>query len=149
MRVLLDKKQNIKYSGYRTLYWTLVLSVIVLIGGIAMDIFFLQRMEMYHNWGVIWLVDEGLPNTLYMLDVMVVLYLWQPSETFREYAFSQQLGGYDDVNGCELDDDRGLGEIELGQMGGVSMPDTPSATPRGPSATKIGGQLSPPPQYLE
>jgi hypothetical protein len=111
MASLLEQKQIEKYSIFRRLHLVIVCSLIVLVLGIMGDVLFLQNLETHTTWKGIWVFDEAMPQSIYLIVVGTIMYLWAPNENFQQYAFSQQIG-YDDA---ELDEIIGS-NIELGEM---------------------------------
>ncbi len=111
MASLLEQKQIEKYSIFRRLHLVIVCSLIVLVLGIMGDVLFLQNLETHTTWKGIWVFDEAMPQSIYVIVVATIMYLWAPNENFQQYAFSQQIG-YDDA---ELDEIIGS-NIELGEM---------------------------------
>lgn len=111
MHSLLEQKQIEKYTIFRRLHTVIVASLLILVLGICGDVLFLQNLETHTTWKGIWVFDEAMPQSIYILVVSTIMYLWMPNENFQQYAFSQQIG-YDDA---ELDEMVGS-NIELGEM---------------------------------
>ncbi|KAF8451784.1 lung seven transmembrane receptor-domain-containing protein [Terfezia claveryi] len=129
MKELIERKQNVKSLMYKRLWWVLLSSIIVIF-----VFFFLNSLTFASHgsadfapthWKTRWFVLDGWLNLVYLVDLVVIAYIWRPTANNRRFAMSDELAQDDDgfeiasIGGSEDEDDlerRGSLERERGRV---------------------------------
>lgn len=95
MKDLLDRKQNVKATMYKRLWWCILISIIVIFGFFFLNSFnFAGRRDpdfVPGHWKTRWFILDGWLNLVYMADIAFVAYLWRPTVNNRRFAMSDEV----------------------------------------------------------
>jgi len=142
MKELIERKQNVKSLMYKRLWWVLLSSIIVIF-----VFFFLNSLTFASHgsvdfapthWKTRWFVLDGWLNLVYLVDLVIIAYIWRPTANNRRFAMSDELAQDDDgfeiasIGGSEDDDDlerRGSSERERERVREYAARPTSSGSP--------------------
>ncbi len=92
---LVARKQTIKASMYRKLWYCILLSIVVIF------IFFFVNSWLFagqsdedfvpNHWKGRWFILDGWLNLVYFFDVAFIAYVWRPSANNRRFAMSDEV----------------------------------------------------------
>jgi len=106
MKDLNDRKQTVKASMYRKLWWCILGSIIVIFGFFFFNSFTFAGASdpdfVPFHWKSRWFILDGWLNLVYIADVAFVAYLWRPTANNRRFAMSDELA--QDDEGFEIAD---------------------------------------------
>ncbi|GAB7357841.1 hypothetical protein MBLNU230_g0012t1 [Neophaeotheca triangularis] len=151
MKDLMTRRQTIKASMYRKLWWCILGSIAVIFAFFFVNswTFAGQSNEDFvpKHWPTRWFILDGWLNLVYLFDVAFVAWVWRPTANNRRFAMSDEIAQDDD--GFEIASMRDSLDFEPDDV-----ESNPSKTPQQqqPSISKFDsntGDLStsPPPGY--
>jgi hypothetical protein len=117
IRDLVERKQTVKLSMYRQLWWAILLSIMVIFGFFFFNSFTFASSSspdfVPFHWKTRWFILDGWLNFVYLADVIFIAYLWRPTANNRRFAMSDELAqddeGFEIADfGAEDDDDDDL-----------------------------------------
>lgn len=112
LKDLKERKQHVKESMYRKLWWAILISLLVIFGFFFFNSFTFASVNdpdfVPFHWKTRWFILDGWLNLVYFADVAWVAYLWRPTANNRRFAMSDEIAQDDD------------GNFEIGDIG---MPD--------------------------
>lgn len=112
LKDLKERKQHIKESMYRKLWWAILISLLVIFGFFFFNSFTFASVNdpdfVPFHWKTRWFVLDGWLNLVYFADVAWIAYIWRPTANNRRFAMSDEIAQDDD------------GNFEIGDIG---MPD--------------------------
>ncbi|KAF1830078.1 hypothetical protein BDW02DRAFT_559754 [Decorospora gaudefroyi] len=100
MKDLMERKQHVKATMYKRLWWCILTSIIVIFG-----FFFLNSLTFAGastpdfaptHWQTRWFVLDGWLNLVYLADVCFVAYMWRPTANNRRFAMSDEIAQDDE-----------------------------------------------------
>lgn len=106
MKDLAERKQTVKHGMYRKLWWSILVSIIVIFA-----FFFFNSLTFASatdpdfvpfHWQTRWFILDGWLNLVYLADVVFISYLWRPTANNRRFAMSDELA--QDDEGFEIAD---------------------------------------------
>jgi len=125
MKDLNDRKQTVKAGMYRKLWWSILVSILVIFGFFFFNSFTFASANdpnfVPFHWQTRWFILDGWLNLVYLADVVYIAYLWRPTANNRRFAMSDELA-QDDEGGFEIadfgvDDDDEDDDMENGRRG--------------------------------
>jgi hypothetical protein len=103
---LVERKQTVKLSMYRQLWWAILLSIMVIFGFFFFNSFTFASTRspdfVPFHWKTRWFILDGWLNLVYLADVIFIAYLWRPTANNRRFAMSDELA--QDDEGFEIAD---------------------------------------------
>lgn len=95
LKDLVDRKQKVKATMYRRLWWCILGSIMVIFGFFFINSFaFAGRGDIDfvpNNWQTRWFVLDGWLNLVYFFDIAFIAYLWRPTVNNRRFAMSEEV----------------------------------------------------------
>lgn len=95
MRDLTARKQTVKASMYRKLWYCIIASILVIFAFFFLNSFTLAGQGdpdfTPNNWQTRWFVLDGWLNLVYLFDVCFIAYLWRPTANNRRFAMSDEV----------------------------------------------------------
>jgi hypothetical protein len=100
MKDLMERKQHVKASMYKKLWWCILTSIVVIFG-----FFFLNSLTFAGastpdfaptHWQTRWFILDGWLNLVYLADVCFVAYMWRPTANNRRFAMSDEIAQDDE-----------------------------------------------------
>ncbi|KAJ2893899.1 lung seven transmembrane receptor domain-containing protein [Zalerion maritima] len=129
---LLARKQSVKYTMYRKLWWCILASIIVIFAFFFLNSFSFASSSdpdyVPFHWKSRWFVLDGWLNLVYFADVAFIAYVWRPTANNRRFAMSDELAQDDDGGfeigdiGVPLDSDEEDEEAAIGKDGKAGEP---------------------------
>jgi hypothetical protein len=96
MKDLMERKQHVKASMYKKLWWCILSSIIVIFGFFFINSFTFAGASTPDfaptHWQTRWFVLDGWLNLVYLADVCFVAYMWRPTANNRRFAMSDEVG---------------------------------------------------------
>lgn len=95
MKDLVARKQHVKASMYRYLWWCILGSILIIFA-----FFFFNSLSFAGvgnedfaptHWSTRWFVLDGWLNLVYFADVCFIAYLWRPTANNRRFAMSDEV----------------------------------------------------------
>jgi len=95
MKDLMERKQTVKASMYRKLWFCILGSILVIFG-----FFFFNSLSFAGvgdadfpatHWQTRWFILDGWLNVVYFADLCFVAYLWRPTVNNRRFAMSDEV----------------------------------------------------------
>jgi hypothetical protein len=112
LKDLRERKQHVKETMYKKLWWAILVSVVVIFGFFFFNSFTFASASdpdfVPFHWKTRWFVLDGWLNIVYFADVTWIAYVWRPTANNRRFAMSDEVAQDDD------------GNFEIGDIG---MPD--------------------------
>jgi len=106
MKDLGERKQTVKLSMYRQLWWSILISIMVIFGFFFFNSFTFASTSnpdfVPFHWKTRWFILDGWLNLVYLADVVFITYLWRPTANNRRFAMSDELA--QDDEGFEIAD---------------------------------------------
>ncbi|OCL10415.1 hypothetical protein AOQ84DRAFT_387531 [Glonium stellatum] len=100
MKDLTDRKQHVKASMYKKLWWCILTSIIVIFGFFFINSFTFAGARdpdfAPTHWQTRWFVLDGWLNLVYLADVAFVAYMWRPTANNRRFAMSDEIAQDDE-----------------------------------------------------
>ncbi|KUJ22135.1 integral membrane protein-like protein [Mollisia scopiformis] len=137
---LRERKQTVKESMYRYLWWSILASIAVIFGFFFFNSFTFASASdpnfVPFHWKTRWFILDGWLNLVYLADVVFIAYLWRPTANNRRFAMSDELAQDDEgfeiadfgADDDEDDDDLENGTANRGQEGARYDPPPASNT---------------------
>lgn len=95
MKDLMDRKQHVKATMYRRLWWCILTSIIVIFGFFFINSFTFAGVSNTDfaptHWQTRWFILDGWLNLVYLADVCFVAYMWRPTANNRRFAMSDEV----------------------------------------------------------
>ncbi|KAG9255197.1 transmembrane receptor, eukaryota [Emericellopsis atlantica] len=112
LKDLRERKQHVKESMYRKLWWAILASLLVIFAFFFFNSFTFASVGdpdfVPFHWKTRWFVLDGWLNLVYFADIAWIAYIWRPTANNRRFAMSDEIAQDDD------------GNFEIGDIG---MPD--------------------------
>lgn len=145
LKDLRERKQHVKEAMYRKLWWSILMSILVIFAFFFFNSFTFASASdpdyVPFHWKSRWFILDGWLNLVYFADVVWIAYIWRPTANNRRFAMSNELAQDDDgtfeIANLDIDapEDSDFGdEARVGGKGGA---DTPPSN--GSSGTGAGG----------
>ncbi|KAL6709164.1 Membrane protein ptm1 [Coniothyrium glycines] len=100
MKDLMERKQHVKASMYKKLWWCILTSIIVIFGFFFINSFTFAGTSTPDfaptHWQTRWFVLDGWLNLVYLADVCFVAYMWRPTANNRRFAMSDEIAQDDE-----------------------------------------------------
>jgi hypothetical protein len=100
LKDLRERKQSVKESMYRKLWWCILLSIMVIFGFFFFNSFsFASALDPDYvpfHWKTRWFILDGWLNLVYFADVAWVAYVWRPTANNRRFAMSDEIAQDED-----------------------------------------------------
>lgn len=101
LKDLRERKQHVKESMYKKLWWCILISILVIFGFFFFNSFTFASASspdfVPFHWKSRWFVLDGWLNLVYFADVAWVAYVWRPTANNRRFAMSDEIA--QDENG--------------------------------------------------
>ena len=95
MKDLLERKQSVKATMYRRLWYIILGSIVVIFGFFFLNSFtFAGRSDpdfVPNHWKTRWFILDGWLNIVYLLDIASIAYIWRPTANNRRFAMSDEV----------------------------------------------------------
>jgi hypothetical protein len=95
MKDLMERKQHVKATMYKRLWWCILTSIIVIFGFFFINSFTFAGASTPDfaptHWQTRWFVLDGWLNIVYLADVCFVAYMWRPTPNNRRFAMSDEV----------------------------------------------------------
>ncbi|PHH61057.1 hypothetical protein CDD81_825 [Ophiocordyceps australis] len=102
LKDLRERKQHAKEAMYKKLWWSILISVIVIFGFFFFNSFTFASVGdpdfVPFHWKTRWFILDGWLNIVYFADVVWIAYLWRPTANNRRFAMSDEIAQDDDGN---------------------------------------------------
>lgn len=109
LKDLRERKQHVKEGMYKSLWWCILITVVVIFGFFFINSFTFASINdidfVPSHWKTRWFVLDGWLNIVYLGDVAWVAYVWRPTANNRRFAMSDEIAQDDD------------GNFEIGEIG--------------------------------
>lgn len=148
LKDLRERKQHVKEAMYRKLWWSILISVLVIFAFFFFNSFTFASVNdpdfVPFHWKTRWFVLDGWLNLVYFADVAWIAYIWRPTANNRRFAMSDEVAQDDDGNfefgdigvpGEDTDDE----EAQVGKKRSSPEPTFPPFA----STSQAGGQRQP------
>ncbi|KAF2825766.1 hypothetical protein CC86DRAFT_351743 [Ophiobolus disseminans] len=100
MKDLIARKQHVKATMYKRLWWCILTSIVVIFGFFFLNSFTFASASMADfpatHWQTRWFVLDGWLNLVYLADVCFVAYMWRPTANNRRFAMSDEIAQDDE-----------------------------------------------------
>ncbi|KAL5119982.1 Membrane protein ptm1 [Pleosporales sp. CAS-2024a] len=100
MKDLMERKQHVKATMYKRLWWCILTSIIVIFGFFFINSFTFAGSSTPDfaptHWQTRWFVLDGWLNLVYLADVCFVAYMWRPTANNRRFAMSDEIAQDDE-----------------------------------------------------
>ncbi|KAH6642145.1 lung seven transmembrane receptor-domain-containing protein [Boeremia exigua] len=100
MKDLMERKQHVKATMYKRLWWCILTSIVVIFGFFFINSFTFAGASTPDfaptHWQTRWFVLDGWLNLVYLADVCFVAYMWRPTANNRRFAMSDEIAQDDD-----------------------------------------------------
>ncbi|KIW03737.1 uncharacterized protein PV09_05044 [Verruconis gallopava] len=126
MKDLVARKQHVKASMYRNLWYCILTSILVIFAFFFFNSFTFAGVSNEDfaptHWQTRWFVLDGWLNLVYLADVAFVAYLWRPTDNNRRFAMSDEIS--QDDEGFEINSVRDSldSDVEGGIVHGKRTP---------------------------
>lgn len=95
MKDLIDRKQHVKATMYRRLWYCILVTIVVIFGFFFFNSFAFTEVGNADfapsNWQTRWFILDGWLNLVYLADVAYISYLWRPTPNNRRFAMSDEV----------------------------------------------------------
>lgn len=95
MKDLMERKQHVKATMYKRLWWCILTSIVVIFGFFFINSFTFAGASTPDfaptHWQTRWFVLDGWLNLVYLADVCFVAYMWRPTANNRRFAMSDEV----------------------------------------------------------
>lgn len=102
LKDLRERKQHVKESMYKKLWWCILISILVIFGFFFFNSFSFASASdpdyVPFHWKSRWFILDGWLNLVYFADVAWVAYVWRPTANNRRFAMSDEIAQDDDGN---------------------------------------------------
>ncbi|OAL05506.1 hypothetical protein IQ06DRAFT_212669 [Phaeosphaeriaceae sp. SRC1lsM3a] len=100
MKDLMERKQHVKATMYKRLWWCILTSIIVIFGFFFINSFTFAGASTPDfaptHWQTRWFILDGWLNLVYLADVCFVSYMWRPTANNRRFAMSDEIAQDDE-----------------------------------------------------
>lgn len=100
LKDLKERKQHVKETMYRKLWWCILISILVIFGFFFFNSFSFASARdpgyVPFHWKSRWFILDGWLNLVYFADVAWVAYVWRPTANNRRFAMSDEIAQEDD-----------------------------------------------------
>jgi hypothetical protein len=100
LKDLRERKQHVKETMYRKLWWCILLSIIVIFAFFFFNSFSFASARdpdyVPFHWKTRWFILDGWLNIVYFADVAFIAYVWRPTANNRRFAMSDEIAQEDD-----------------------------------------------------
>ncbi|KAF1999834.1 hypothetical protein P154DRAFT_436039 [Amniculicola lignicola CBS 123094] len=100
MKDLMERKQHVKATMYKRLWWCILTSIVVIFGFFFINSFTFAGASSPDfaplHWQTRWFVLDGWLNLVYLADVCFVAYMWRPTANNRRFAMSDEIAQDDE-----------------------------------------------------
>lgn len=100
LKDLRERKQHVKETMYRKLWWCILVSILVIFGFFFFNSFTFASARdpdyVPFHWKTRWFVLDGWLNIVYFADVAFIAYVWRPTANNRRFAMSDEIAQEDD-----------------------------------------------------
>ncbi|KAL2189044.1 hypothetical protein L209DRAFT_763640 [Thermothelomyces heterothallicus CBS 203.75] len=100
LKDLRERKQHVKETMYRKLWWCILISIIVIFAFFFFNSFSFASASdpdyVPFHWKTRWFVLDGWLNLVYFADVAFIAYVWRPTANNRRFAMSDEIAQEDD-----------------------------------------------------
>lgn len=107
LKDLRERKQTVKESMYKKLWWCILTSIMVIFGFFFFNSFsFASATDPDYvpfHWKSRWFILDGWLNLVYFADVACIAYVWRPTANNRRFAMSDEIA-QDEDGGFEFAD---------------------------------------------
>ncbi|KAH7127699.1 lung seven transmembrane receptor-domain-containing protein [Dactylonectria macrodidyma] len=146
LKDLKERKQHVKEAMYKKLWWSILLSILVIFAFFFFNSFTFASVNdpdfVPFHWKTRWFILDGWLNLVYFADVAWVAYVWRPTANNRRFAMSDEIAQDDDGN-FEIGDIGVPGEDsddEEANIGKRSDEPPPFNTPSAAGTSQAGAQ---------
>lgn len=151
LKDLRERKQHVKESMYKKLWWCILVSILVIFGFFFFNSFSFASASdpdyVPFHWKSRWFILDGWLNLVYFADVAWIAYVWRPTANNRRFAMSDEIGQDDDGNfeianldiGAPDDSDEDEESRPGAKPANGATGQTPSAPPRYEAAPQASG----------
>lgn len=102
LKDLRERKQHVKEGMYRKLWWSILISIIVIFAFFFFTSFTFASVNdpdfVPNHWKTRWFILDGWLNIVYFADVAFIAYVWRPTANNRRFAMSDEIAQDDDGN---------------------------------------------------
>jgi hypothetical protein len=95
MKDLMERKQHVKATMYKRLWWCILSSIIVIFAFFFVNSFTFAGTSTPDfaptHWQTRWFILDGWLNLVYLADVCFVAYMWRPTANNRRFAMSDEV----------------------------------------------------------
>jgi len=99
MKDLMERKQTVKATMYRRLWWAILGSILVIFAFFFFNSFTYAKRDaagyVPNHWKTRWFVLDGWLNIVYLFDICFIAYLWRPTANNRRFAMSDEVRNHD------------------------------------------------------
>jgi hypothetical protein len=100
LKDLRERKQHVKESMYRKLWWCILISILVIFAFFFFNSFSFASARdpgyVPFHWKTRWFILDGWLNIVYFADVAFIAYVWRPTANNRRFAMSDEIAQEDD-----------------------------------------------------
>ncbi|KAK3944281.1 lung seven transmembrane receptor-domain-containing protein [Diplogelasinospora grovesii] len=100
LKDLRERKQHVKETMYKKLWWCILLSIIVIFAFFFFNSFSFASASdpdyVPFHWKSRWFILDGWLNLVYFADVAWIAYVWRPTANNRRFAMSDEIAQEDD-----------------------------------------------------
>jgi hypothetical protein len=100
LKDLRERKQTVKESMYKKLWWCILMSIMVIFGFFFFNSFSFASVSdpdyVPFHWKSRWFILDGWLNLVYFADVAWIAYVWRPTANNRRFAMSDEIAQDDD-----------------------------------------------------
>lgn len=162
LKDLKERKQHVKESMYRKLWWAILASLLVIFGFFFFNSFTFASVNdpdfVPFHWKTRWFILDGWLNLVYFADVAWIAYLWRPTANNRRFAMSDEIAQDDDGN-FEIgdigmpddsdDEEANIGKNRTTSEGANGMPSAGLSQPGSAAQGSAGGHRAIPRDSIE
>ncbi|QUC22140.1 uncharacterized protein UV8b_06381 [Ustilaginoidea virens] len=102
LKDLRERKQHAKEAMYRQLWWSILISIIVVFAFFFFTSFTFASASdpdfVPTHWKTRWFILDGWLHVVYFAEVAFVAYVWRPTAHNRRFAMSDEIAQDDDGN---------------------------------------------------
>lgn len=156
LKDLRERKQYIKESMYKKLWWAILASLVVIFGFFFFNSFTFASVNdpdfVPFHWKTRWFVLDGWLNLVYFADVAWIAYIWRPTANNRRFAMSDEVAQDDDGNfeigdigmpGDSDDEEAAIGKQQNGTQPINSAPGSAPPAQAGASVQPSASRMAP------
>lgn len=101
---LTEKRQTVKLGVYTNLRSAITVACGLVIALVAYETFVVRQTDVAQNWATRWIFTDAVSHTVFFFLIVVLMFLWRPTESSLQLAYSEQIGGEmeDQKEGIEM-----------------------------------------------